>query len=445
MASVAEMKPRKPVRSKKDPITPPAPWHPFRKKIHAACFVVFCILPFFNLIRFDIPRQRFYFLGYELWISEFAIIFFSLMFLMFTIAAISMLYGRLYCGYFCPQMIFSEAFSELEEFIRKKINKRFITWDKKTRSIAGQVIFYIILWVGSVFLAFVFIAYFVEPRDLIQRLISLDVVSAGGIAGAATTLVTFIDFAFVRQRFCKTVCPYGYLQGILADSKTLLVQYHDPAQACIECKKCVRVCPMEIDIRDGAHQIECIHCADCVDACNEVLAKLGTPGLIDYEWGAVNQGGSTKIPWYHRIGLRDRKRWVLMLVLMFYATGLMVALSMRDPVLVQISPQRDQLYEVNESGDVTNKFRARITNRSPENAYVVFSIQSLPGARLDLPEGRIPVDPGESVVRTFDVVAHPSGPGPGVNHFSITSESMPDGHARSFDMTFIMPFEEASP
>ena len=86
-----------------------ASWHKLRKRIHLLCFLVFLALPFLNVVRFDIPQQRFYFAGYELWINEFAIIFFAMMFLMFLVVASSVFYGRVYCGYLCPQMIFSEA------------------------------------------------------------------------------------------------------------------------------------------------------------------------------------------------------------------------------------------------------------------------------------------------------------------------------------------------
>ena len=95
-----------------------ANWHKLRKRVHLLCFAIFLALPFLNVMRFDIPRQRFYFFGYELWISEFSILFFSLMFLMFGIVVMSVIFGRVYCGYLCPQMIFSEASMALELKLR---------------------------------------------------------------------------------------------------------------------------------------------------------------------------------------------------------------------------------------------------------------------------------------------------------------------------------------
>jgi polyferredoxin len=139
------------------------------------------------------------------------------------------------------------------------------------------------------------------------------------------------------------VCPYGYLQGMLQDRNSLLVLYRDgegDKKVCIECQKCVRVCEMEIDIRTSPHQIECVHCGECIDACEDVLRRIGRPGLIGYTWGeqeTLHQ--SANEIWYRRWGFRDAKRFAILLLLLFYVSGLAVALSMRRPVLVRIAPR----------------------------------------------------------------------------------------------------------
>src|SRR6185369_3272584 len=125
-------------------------WHRLRKKIHAACFAAFLALPFLNLVRFDIPRQRFYFAGYELWINEFAIIFFALMFLMFLVVASSVVYGRVYCGYMCPQMIFSEAAAAAEDWLKRKINKKFPGLKPKQKLFAWRASAYLAIGAASV-------------------------------------------------------------------------------------------------------------------------------------------------------------------------------------------------------------------------------------------------------------------------------------------------------
>ncbi|MBK8147734.1 MAG: 4Fe-4S binding protein [Acidobacteria bacterium] len=416
-------------------------WHRVRRIVHLLCFLVFVSLPFFNVMRFDIPRQRFYIFGNELWINEFGIIFFSMLFLMFVVAAISMLYGRVYCGYLCPQMIFSEASINLEERVRTFINKHFAKRSQNVRAWMGRIAVYTVLGLGSVFLAFVFIAYFVEPRDLFGRLISLDLVTAGGFAGAVVTLITFADFAFLRQKFCTTVCPYGYLQGILGDNHTLVVQYRDPEQICVECKKCVRVCHMGIDIRDSPYQIECIHCGECVDACKLIMGKFGKDTLIHYAWGEKGELlGDKKMKWYQRIGVRDIKRVAVFAIILIYGASLAVALSMRHNVLVQIAPNRATLYRLGDDGRVFNTFRMTLANRGTEDATITLSM-NLPEARFELEAPEFTLKAGEELKREFEISVPAKGLPQEINHFEIRSNARPDATEDVFEQTFVMPVE----
>jgi cytochrome c oxidase accessory protein FixG len=427
---------------------PPAPpqksftYHRFRKVIHVVCVIIFFALPFANLMRFDIPRQRFYFFGYELWISEFAIIFFSLMFLMFIVVAMAMLYGRVYCGYLCPQMIFSEASIALESRITRTVNK-YVRWSARPRKVLSKFLFYAMAAAASIILAFGFISYFVEPRDLLHRLLAFDIKTAGGIAGATTTLLTVLDFLFLRQRFCTTVCPYGYLQGMLGDGDTLIVQYRDENRECIECKKCVRVCHMGIDIRTSPYQIECIHCGECIDACVDVLARLGKQGLIHYVWGERGEKlGTGDKSWYEKLGFRDAKRVVVLLIILFYAAGLFTALSMRRAVLVRIAPDRTTMYRVGGDGTIYNRFRVQVANRGHSQAIAQLSIEGLPGTRFADFENAIVVNGGETMEREFEIAAPPSAPlAPGVNHFRLVSRV--GNEKDSEEETFITPFADS--
>jgi len=403
-----------------------ARYHRIRKAVHLACFCIFLALPFCNVIRFDIPRQRFYFAGYELWINEFAIIFFSLMFLMFVVVLSSVVYGRVYCGYLCPQMIFSESSITIEDWLRRKINKHLAGLRATTRKRLWRALFYLVLADISVFLAFIFISYFVPPRDLFARLTAFDLHTAGGIAGASVTLLTFLDFTLVRQRFCTTVCPYGYLQGMLGDDKTLLVVYRDQARECIECKKCVRVCLMGIYIRNSPYQIECVHCGECIDACEDVMRRIGKQGLIHYTWG----------------GIRDARRVVVMLVLAFYASGLFVALSMRRSVLVQLQPERMTLYRRDAAGVVYNTFRLKVANRSHSGDSLTLWAEGLPGARLTLASNPLPLRAGDTRELRFDVAAQPFAGAQEVNHFRIVAQAAHARERSTFDETFLMPGRE---
>lgn len=420
-------------------------YHRVRKIIHLICFVIFLALPFFNVMRFDIPKQRFYFFGVELWISEFGIIFFALMFLMFVIVVSSVIYGRVYCGYMCPQMIFSEASLAFESGLKRRINKRFYKWPAAKRNRLARALWLSGLGVASVFLAFIFVAYFVEPRDLLQRLLSLDMHTAAGISGAVVTLITFLDFTLLRVKFCTTVCPYGYLQGMLGDGNTLLVTYRDEGRQCIECKKCVRVCHMGIDIRTSPFQMECVHCGECIDACSDVLGRLGKQGLIHYTWGESGSLVETEQSWYRKLGIRDAKRVVVLLVSLFYLTGLSVALSMRRTVLIQIQPVRATLYRTDEAGMVYNKFRLKIANRGGVDSAVRLRAEGLPGAHLLMGENPVNLKPGETVEREFEVVAKPFAGSQDVNHFRILAAASGEKQQDTFDETFLMPPEEKRP
>ena len=396
-----------------------ANWHSLRKRVHLLCFLIFLALPFLDVMRFDIPRQRFYFFGYELWISEFAIIFFAMMFLMFLIIAMSIFYGRVYCGYLCPQMIFSEASMALEAKLQRWMVKK--GYSKRM----ARVPFYGLVGLASIGLAFIFVSYFVAPRDLIHNLLAFDIRTAAGITGAAVTAVTFLDFTMVRLKFCTTVCPYGYLQGILGDGKTLLVHYRDEGHACIECKKCVRVCPMGIDIRTSPFQIECVHCAECVDACQEIMVKVGKPNLIHYAWGETGPLSSEKKqPW-------DGRRIVVLAIVLCYAGGLFAALSTRKPLLARVSADRGVMYRIAPDGRIYNKFRYTLANRGKAPATVAFTTRDLPGAVVTI--DAVPLQPGAAVTGEFEISAPRSKEL--VNHFQIVAgdEIIP--------MTFLAPPE----
>lgn len=384
-------------------------WHRIRKRIHLLCFLLFVAVPFLNIVRFDIPRQRFYFFGYDLWISEFAIVFFAMMFLMFLVVAMSVFYGRVYCGYLCPQMIFSEASMALESRLLRWTTKR--GYSKRV----ARLLFHAVVAAASVFLAFTFVGYFVAPRDAFS--------GAAAISWAVVAILTFLDFTLVRQRFCTTVCPYGYLQGLIGDEKTLLVHYRDESHACVECKKCVRVCPMEIDIRKSPFQIECIHCAECIDACGEIMTRLKKPNLIHYAWGEHGPlAAGSKQPW-------DARRVIVLAVLLAYAGGLFAALSTRKPVLARVTADRSTMYRIGADGRIYNRFNYTLANRGRTETTIAFEAVGLPGASISI--APVPLQPGESNRGAFEISAPPRREL--VTHFQIAAgdEIIP--------MTFLAP------
>jgi polyferredoxin len=231
---------------------------------------------------------------------------------------------------------------------------------------------------------------------------------------------------------------------MLGDKQTLIVQYRDQEQdkQCIECKKCVRVCHMGIDIRNSPYQIECIHCGECIDACEDVLGRLGKPGLIHYAWGERGELLSDKRgPWLRRLGLRDAKRVMALLILLFYASGLFVALSMRSNVLVKIMPVRATLFRIGDDGQVYNRFRMTIANRQSAETEVKLSLRNLPNAQILLAQP-LKLKAGETIQQEFEISVPPATLPESINHFQIESRAEPDGDIENFEMTFITPTEK---
>jgi cytochrome c oxidase accessory protein FixG len=425
------------------PTIPGTRYHRVRKTVQTICVSIFILLPLFDIMRVDIVRQRFYFFGAELWISEFGILFLTMMFFWILVAAMAMIYGRFWCGYLCPQMIFSEASVASEQFISRWVKKRLSFAPEKTRKVFARAAFYLLGIPPSIFFAFVFVAYFVPPVDLFHRLMSLDIRTAGGIVGASVTAITFFDFAFLRQRFCISICPYGYLQNMLADKHTLLVHFHDPNHQCIQCAKCVRACPMGIDIRQGSHQLECTHCAECVDACSAVLGRINRATVIDYGWGDSTGHAEEDRKWYRRIGLRDGKRVVILALLTIYAIGLSVVISLREPVLVRVMPNRMTLYTLSSDGLVHNQFRIVVSNRSHTQKQLTLALDGLPQGRILAAGAPLLIAPGQTVQTEVDVVAPQGALQPGVNHMRILA-SIPAQKTGAFDETFIAPMDSTS-
>ncbi len=353
----------------------------------------------------------------------------------------AMIYGRFYCGYLCPQMIFSEAANTIEKHVAKLVNRSFSGLSSSARKVIAHAALYAILMPASIFFSFVFVSFFIPPADLFHRLLSFDIRTAGGIVGASVTLVTFLDFAFLRQTFCTAICPYGYLQNMLADKHTLQVFFQDESGGCIHCEKCVRACPMGIDIRKSSHQLECTHCAECIDACSGVLGRMGRQTLIHYAWGDSGRGAAAEHKWYRRIGFRDGKRVAILVLLTVYATGLAIVINMRQPVLVRIMPNRITLYTLGSDGLVHNTFRMVASNRGKQEARVTLSVADLASAQVAGDSNGIVLKPGDELQREFDLTASASSIAPGVNHLRILVHVDPGAKDQSLAETFIAPMD----
>lgn len=320
-------------------------------------------LPFMNILRLDIPTLRFYFFNTVLWIDEFYLIFLVLMLMLWLIVIFSMIYGRVWCGWMCPQTVLNELVNWFE-----KKTKRWWRVPKKGGFGWRHLAAYALLAAGvaavSLLIGFNLVAYFVDPYRMLADIAAwrLGPITTGIMVGIA--ILTFVDVMFWREKFCTKACPYGMLQMVVTDQKTQIVRYQtERAEECIECKACVRDCMMGIDIRTSPYQTECIHCGDCVDSCTTVLARLKKPTLITFSWGQEN----ARRRWFEKIGLVDAKRWGVVGITAAYAVVLILLVNWRQPLSMSISGDRATLYRVVEDGSIYNDYALKISNRSLED------------------------------------------------------------------------------
>ncbi|NOY53245.1 MAG: 4Fe-4S binding protein [Deltaproteobacteria bacterium] len=238
--------------------------------------VILLGLPFLKVggesaLRFDLPRLRLYFFGRTIWMDEFFIVLVVLIFLILLFLLLTLLFGRIWCGWACPQTVLLKA-------------TRFLT-PTSGRRLIFRVSGIIIVVFLSLLVAADLIWYFMTPEEFSARLVSGNLGPVTGGIWAGLALLVFCDLLFLRQRFCATVCPYSMIQNTICDSRTLRIVYDKERQEeCGRCSACVAACPVGIDIREGGSR-GCIQCSECVDACAGRMELKGAPSLVEYRFG----------------------------------------------------------------------------------------------------------------------------------------------------------------
>jgi cytochrome c oxidase accessory protein FixG len=328
-------------------------------------------------ILIDIPARRFYHFGMIFTPSDSIILLLILWFLAFSLFFFTAIFGRIWCGYACPQTVFLESWIrplelwiEGDRLTRKRRDARGWTFDRAWRKAVKWSAFMAV----SLFLAMAMMSIFAGARELWTG-------QAGPVEYSLTAIIAlfwFWDFTWFREQFCSYVCPYARFQSALADDESLIITYStergEPREAgkkaaldgrCIDCNKCVAVCPQGIDIRDG-FQLECIQCARCIDACVSVMDRLGHPTLVAYGSIAEGQG-------------RKPRRWRprtfvygALLVAIVVVAGVLVA--RRVPFEATVNRAPGSLFTVDTDGSTRNTFFLKIINKDPSETPVRYEI-----------------------------------------------------------------------
>jgi cytochrome c oxidase accessory protein FixG len=347
------------------------------------------------LLLFDILNRRFFVFGLPVFPHDFhlvvlAVIAFVVFVILFTAA-----FGRLFCGWVCPQTVFMEmVFRRIEYWLegdgpeQRKRDRGPWTGGKAIRKVAKYAIFLVL----SFSLGNILLAYFIGSERLLQYVTSSPAEHPAGFAFVVIfTLVTFGIFARFREQVCTLVCPYGRLQSVLLDSNSIVVAYDfergetrgklkkgKPAPGhgdCVDCGRCVMVCPTGIDIRNGT-QLECVNCTACIDACDQIMTRVGLPlGLIRYAS-------------YDQIAHQKRFRFTGRLKAYSVAFAALVAVIImlgagRGGVETTILRTTGSLYEQLESGAIRNLYTVKVLNKSSRRHEYTL--------RLKKPEGELRV------------------------------------------------------
>ncbi len=356
----------------------------------------------------DLAHRRFFFFWIEIWPHEFyfvagLLIMAGLGLFLFTSAL-----GRVWCGYSCPQTVWTDLFFTVERWIEGDRNARLKLWHAKwdfhkwrLRLTKWAVWLLIAVATGG---AWVF--YFADAPTLLVDLFTGQAAMVAYVTVAILTATTFVFGGFMREQVCIYMCPWPRIQAAMMDEHTITVAYRDwrgeprgrgkdrdGLGDCVDCNACVNVCPVGIDIRDG-QQLECITCALCIDACDDIMAKVGKPrGLVDYMAltdEANERAGKPKVSvWAHIFRLRTI---IYTLLWAGIGVGLTVLLFVRSDIDMTVAPVRNPQFVTLSDGSIRNTYDVRIRNMS--HADSSFAISQVSDQALDITlEGQ----PGRSV------------------------------------------------
>jgi len=338
----------------------------------------------------DLPARKFHYFGITLWPQDFIYLSWLLIIAAMTLFFFTSLAGRLWCGYACPQTVWTKTFLYLERVIEGNRNKR-MKLDKskfgyKKLRIKATKHF---AWLSfALFTGFTFVGYFTPIRELTTHIADFSFTGWESFWILFYSFATYGNAGWLREQVCIYMCPYARFQSAMFDKDTMIIAYDEKRGEsrgsrkindkdykskglgdCIDCEQCVHVCPTGIDIRDGL-QYECIACAACIDTCDSVMEKMGYPkGLVGYTTDHEKAGNKTKI-------FRP-KIIIYAVVLITLFISFIISLNNRVPFELDIIRDRSALYTTTLDGLVENVYSIKMLNMSQDDMFYTIEVEGL--------------------------------------------------------------------
>ncbi|MBY6226543.1 cytochrome c oxidase accessory protein CcoG [Ferrimonas balearica] len=375
-------------------------WSQLRRRMGWVMMGLFLLLPWLpwgdrQAVLFDLAQRKFYVFGLTIWPQDLILLALLFMIAAFALFFFTTFLGRVWCGYMCPQSVWTFIFIWFEEKIEGPRNKRIKLdqapwdWNKLWRKSAKHG-----AWLGiALITALTFLSYFYPSRSLYLDFFTGQAPAAIYFWTLFFTFCTYGNAGWMREIMCLHMCPYARFQSAMFDTDTFIVGYdskrgeergprgrkQDPKALglgdCIDCSLCVQVCPTGIDIRNGL-QYECINCGACIDTCDDVMAKMGyKKGLISYTTERQLEGGQSKVARPKLLGYGA--------VLTVMVVGFIYTLLTLAPVQIDVLRDRNQLFRETRDGLVENVYTLRLLNKTEQPQLFELAVSGLPEYRWD--------------------------------------------------------------
>ncbi len=370
------------------------------KWLAASLWLIYFFAPYVRwsgvqAILFDIPARKFHLFSITVWPQDIWILSLLLFSMAFTLFAVTTIAGRVFCGFFCFQTVWTDVFTFIEEKLegpptkRRELDKA--SWNfQKIRIKALKHLLWLMI---AAFTGITFSSYFADVFWLWRAYLTLEAPAAAWITLGIFTAVIYLFAGFLREQVCFWLCPYARIQGVMCDIDTIMPTYdmkrgvstENKKGDCINCKLCVAVCPTGVDIRKG--QVEgCITCGLCIDACNSVMDRVGRPkGLIRYASLRELEGGNNarpsilKRPW---VVLKRPRVVVYLLIILASLSGIVYGLTHMASVDFKVLHERQPLFVLLSDGAIQNKYILKIINKTDRDLGMSITVSGPDGIAL---------------------------------------------------------------